>query len=177
MKNMLKEYNKEVRTFALAYLVFGLILCFLNKNILTIATRIIGGLAIVYGGIQLYFYFVKRTSSSAIPLFIGLPTTAFGCLMLFSPESIISIIPIVVGILLIINSIIQMQKSLILKDNGYENWIYNFVVSVILLLIGIILFLKPIQSIAFLLQIIGVCLIVEAISMLISHREVNKYLK
>lgn len=176
MKNILKEYNKEVKLFAFAYFIFGLILCFFNKSLLTMGTRIIGGIMIIFGAIQLYFYFVKRTSSSAIPLFIGLPATAFGCLMLFSPESIISIIPIVVGILLIINSIIQMQKSLILKDYGYENWIYNFGISIVLILVGTLLFLKPIQSVAFLLQIIGVCLIAESISMLISHHEIKKYL-
>ena len=176
MNNILKQYNKEVKQFALIYFILGIILCFFNKSILTMGTRIIGGILIIFGGIELYIYFVKRTSSSAIPLFIGLPVTAFGCIMLFSPESIIAIIPILAGILLIINSIIQLQKSLILKDYGYENWIYNFGISIVLILAGTLLFLKPIQSVAFLLQIIGICLIIESISMLISHHEIKKYL-
>ena len=176
MNNILKQYNKEVKLFALIYFILGLILCFFNKSILTMGTRIIGGILTIFGGLELYIYFIRRTSSSAIPLFMGLPSTAFGCIMVFSPESILSIIPILVGILLIINSIIQLQKSLILKDYGYNNWIYNFGISIILILVGTLLFLKPIQSIAFLLQIIGGCLIIESISMLISHHEIKKYL-
>ena len=177
MKNMFKQYNKEIRNIAFGYIIFGLILCFLNKNLLTIGVRIIGVAALLYGILQLYFYFVKRNSSSAVPLFIGLPCTVFGGLMVFSPESIISIIPIVGGVLLIIHSIIQIQKALILKDNDYENWIWNFAINIILLLTGTIVLLKPLQTVAFLLQIVGVCFVVEGISMLISQKEVKKYLQ
>ena len=177
MKNMFKEYNKEIQMMAVCYILFGIILCLFNKNILMVGARIIGVLVLIYGAIQLYFYFYKRTSTSAVPLFIGLPATAFGALMLFSPESIIAIIPILSGFVIIVHSIIQIQKSLILKDNDYENWIWSFAINVILLLVGTFILLKPIQTVAFVLRIVGICLIVEAISMLISQREVNKYLK
>ena len=177
MKNMFKEYNKEIQMMAVCYILFGIILCLFNKNILMIGARIIGVIVLIYGAIQLYFYFFQRRSASAVPLFIGLPSVAFGALMLFSPESVIAIIPILSGFLIIVHSIIQIQKSLILKDYQYENWIWSFAINIVLLLVGTIILLKPVQTVAFVLKIVGVCLILEAISMLISQREVKKYLK
>lgn len=45
------------------------------------------------------------------------------------------------------------------------------------LVVGVIILLRPIQTLAFILQLVGVCLIIEGVIMLINEHEVNKYIQ
>lgn len=97
--------------------------------------------------------------------------------MIFSPQSLIAIIPVLAGVILIVNSIMQMQRSFILKDHGFDNWLWTFVISVVTMVAGIVVLLQPIQTLAFILQVVGVFLIVEGIIMLFNEHEIKKYMK
>lgn len=161
--------------FALIYFVLGIILCFFNKTILYGATRIIGGVLIIYGALELYLYFGKRTAPSSA-LFAGIPCVLIGLFLLITPQSLVAILPVLCGVILILNSLVQMQKSFALKNSGYTNWIYSFIVSLLILVGGIVLLLHPIQTLNFILQLVGVCLMVEAIVIVFNQIEINKYL-
>ena len=101
--------------------------------------RVFGIIALLFSGYLLYTYFVQRISTSLSPLFIGVPGLLISILMVFSPESILAMLPILVGIILIINSIVHMQKSLILKDFGYPRWNISLIFSILVLITGVIL--------------------------------------
>jgi uncharacterized membrane protein HdeD (DUF308 family) len=163
--------------FALIYFVFGLLLCFFSASILVTATRIIGGLLALYGAFQLYLYFGRRKTINGTYLFAGVPCLLFGLVFVFSPESLISIFPVIGGVVLIINSIMQMQRSFVLKDHGFENWFWTFVLSILLLIAGIVVLLKPVQAMAFILQLVGAGLIVESVVILYNQYELNKVMK
>lgn len=173
---MFKMNSSQSKVMAAIYLVFGLLLCFFSTNILITSTRVIGGILTLYGIWQLYVYFGRRNTTNASSLFVGVPCILFGLVMLVSPESLISIFPVVGGIILIVNSLIQMQKSFVLKDYGFENWVWAFFLSLALLVAGVVILLKPVQSLSFILQLIGVCLIVECVMILFNEYELGKYL-
>ncbi|MEY8257501.1 HdeD family acid-resistance protein [uncultured Dubosiella sp.] len=177
MNNFIKQTNSQQRLFAIIYIVFGIILCFFNKGILIMAARVLGVILLAYGILELYIYFVRRQNVTAIPLYTGLPCTLAGLFMIFSPQSLIAIIPVLAGVILIVNSIMQMQRSFILKDHGFDNWLWTFVISVVTMVAGIVVLLQPIQTLAFILQVVGVFLIVEGIIMLFNEHEIKKYMK
>ncbi|WP_297238036.1 DUF308 domain-containing protein [uncultured Faecalicoccus sp.] len=177
MNHLINPRRKEVRMMALFYILFGLILIFLNKDLLSIAIRILG-VALVAAGITfLYTYFGKRISVDTTPLFAGLPCLLVGIFLILSPESLIAMLPILTGIVIMVNSIIQLQKSFLLKDYGFSNWKISAIVSAICLGIGILLLLKPLQSVAFLMQVIGLSLIVEGVLLFGYDYTLHKYKK
>lgn len=175
MNNFFRQSNSNLRIFALIYIVFGFILCFFNKNILINAARIIGIVLFAYGVYQLFIYFSQRIAATTVSLFSGIPCTLIGAFMFFSPQSIVAVLPVLAGFILIVNSVMQMQKSFILKDHHYDNWIWNFGISLITLIGGLIILLRPIQTLAFILQLVGICLIIEGVIMLFNEHEINKY--
>ena len=177
MYNFFKQANSQLRLFAIIYMVFGLILCFFNKSILTMSARVIGGVLLAYGVYELYVYFMKRQTVSSVPLFTGVPCALIGGFMIFSPESLVAILPVFAGNNLVLNSVMQKKKALKLKDHGIENCIWKFIVSLVTLVVGVIILLRPIQTLAFILQLVGVCLIIEGVIMLINEHEVNKYIQ
>ena len=173
MNYFLKPSDKEINMLAMSYIVFGLLICLFNVTILTMTIRVFGIIALLFSGYLLYTYFVQRISIS--PLFIGVPGLLISILMVFSPESILAMLPILVGIILIINSIVHMQKSLILKDFGYPRWNISLIFSILVLITGVILLSQPIQSLSIIMQILGIALIVEAIFMLINQHILKRY--
>lgn len=177
MNHFINPTRKEVRMLAIFYIVGGLLLFILNNDFLEIAVRILGVILTAVGGTLLYTYFGKRISMDAAPLFSGLPSALIGLLMIVSPESLIAILPILAGIIVIINSIMQLQKAFLLKDYGFENWKITAGIAIASLVVGVILLLRPLQSVAFILQIIGCALIFEGGMLFGFDRTLRKYKK
>lgn len=177
MHHLIHPTHKEVRIAALLYILAGILLFLLNNELLMIVIRILGVILMVVGGTLLYTYFGKRLSVDATPLFSGLPCILIGLLMAFSPESILSILPILTGIVIIINSIMQLQKTFLLRDYGFEGWNITAGIAVLALIVGVVLWLRPLQSVAFILQILGCALIFEGGMLFGFDHTIRKYKK
>lgn len=159
---------------AIIFILFGLVLCIFNVSILTTITKFIGVAALVVSLFFFYTYYKKRETTTFASLFIGLCLLAFGIYMTFFSEQFISAVPMLMGIVLIVNSFVHFQKMLILKDNGYENWKFNLGSAIFILIVGIILLLKPVQSLAIIFKLTGSFLILNAIMILIYQYQLDK---
>ena len=86
-----------------------------------------------------------------------------------------------VGILLIINSLSHFQKVLLLKDNGFEQWKVNlagaiFILAgaIFILVVGIVLLMKPIQSLDFIFSLTGFFLVLNGILIFLDQYFIQK---
>lgn len=176
MRNLFDTSDGQTKLLAAIYLIFGILLCFFARNILLTATRVIGVVMALYGAFELYVYFIRHTSASTNALFVGVPAVLFGLIFTFSPESLIAIFPVVGGIVLIVNSLVQMQKAFVLKDYGCDTWNWTLILAIVLLAAGVIILLRPVQTASFILQIVGISLMAEAVMMFWSQHEIDKYM-
>ena len=174
MKYLNSPSYKEVLSITLFYIIFGLLLCFFNIHILTIATRIFGILLLLFGGFRLYQYFGKRETDHASLLLAGIISLFMGSWMALSPSGVISILPVLTGFIIIFTSLIQFQKSLVLKDLGLRYWYISLFFSILGIIAGCIVFFKPIQTLSFILQLLGIFFIVEGILIFINERYIQK---
>ena len=171
----LKDLDRsDLMIISIIYIVAGILLCFFNISIIMIGCRVIGLVLALVGAYFLYYYFVKRTNTNASPFFVGLPSLLIGLFMLISPESVISMLPIVIGIVFIISSILSMQKAFMLKDMGIPAWKVSLVGDIITLILGIALFFNPLQSLSYFLQVLGVFLIVDGIFLFWNDHMIRK---
>ena len=159
---------------SILFLVFGLILCFFSISLLKTFTCFLGILTIVISICFLYSFYTKRESTSLASLLIGICLLCCGLYMAFFSEQFLSTLPMLVGIVLIINSFVHFQKTLILKDNGFSMWKMNFGCTILILVIGIILLMKPIQSLDIIFKLIGIFLIMNAIIILLNQFLLDK---
>lgn len=159
---------------AILFLAFGLILCFFSVSILKTITCFIGILTIAISLYFLYSFYTKRESTSLASLLIGICLLCGGLYMAFFSEKFISSIPMLAGIVLIINSFVHFKKTLILKDNGFANWKINFGCTIFVLIVGIILLMKPIQSLDIIFKLTGSFLIINSIIILLNQILLDK---
>lgn len=162
-RNFFNPSRKDSLIVALMYLLVGLVFCFFSGGVLTAAVRFIGILLMLFGAYELYIYFGLHRSENTLPLLIGVPAVIFGLILAFWPNWLISFFPIIAGIFLIFNSVIQIQKALVLRSGGFSNWIMVLVLALIMLIFGIVLIMKPMMIINTLVRLTGIALIIEAI--------------
>ena len=128
---MLKKFNKYINIsiiLTLLFLALGiLVVCFPTTSIKVIAI-IIAALLIV-GGIFLIsdygisIFWVNLTA-------VGILSILMGIILLLYPDILVILIPIVVGMFVIVNSIVDIQISLVLKDCGYNMWFLSIILSI-----------------------------------------------
>ena len=170
----MKETKTEAISSAILCILSGLVLCIFNVSILTTITRVIGCIFLVIAILFLYTYFKKRNSTTLTTLVLGIFLLSVGLYMSFEPKKFISILPMLVGILLIINSLSHFQKVLLLKDNGFEQWKVNLAGAIFILVVGIVLLMKPIQSLDFIFSLTGIFLVLNGILIFLDQYFIQK---
>ena len=170
----MKQMKKETISAAIICIIFGLILCIFNVSILKTITTIIGIFSILAALFFLYNYFGKRMSSTLISLLLSILLLILGLYMCINPIQFISALPMLAGIVLIINALAHFQKVLLLKDNGFNKWKVNFAGALFILIIGILLLMKPVQSLNFIFQLVGAFLILNGILIFIDQYYLDK---
>ena len=112
---MLKKFNKYINIsiiLTLLFLALGiLVVCFPTTSIKVIA--IIIAILLIVGGIFLIsdygisIFWVNLTA-------VGILSILMGIILLLYPDILVILIPIVVGMFVIVNSIVDIQLSLVL---------------------------------------------------------------
>ena len=100
-----------------------------------------------------------------------------GIIVISNPKAIASIIPFVLGVLIVINSTAKIDYSFRLKKNKNTLWISTLVVALIALVCGVLLIFNPFAGAEFITKIIGIILLVYAILDIISTIRISKELK
>lgn len=176
MKSYLQQTTKQTASLALLYILGGIFMCFFSAEVLINLVRVIGACFLIYGIYQAYLYFAHRTLNSSAAILYSIPCIIGGLILLARPTWLISFFPIVVGVIMLINGILQIQRSMILKDARFTGWGFNTLFAIVLMIGGAFLIFNPMGAVKNLLKIGGIFLIVEGIFMLIQSFETKKYL-
>ncbi|MEO2652521.1 DUF308 domain-containing protein, partial [Enterococcus mundtii] len=100
-------------------------------------------------------------------LFSAIAFLIFGLIVFLFASAIVSILPILLGLMILANGAFQLFISLNTKSKGWSLY------SVILLIGGLILLFNPFQSLMVLFQIFGGILIFMGISEIINYFKVR----
>ncbi|MGN1276508.1 MAG: DUF308 domain-containing protein [Floccifex sp.] len=155
--------------------VTGLIICFFNIHLVRGASRVIGMITVILGLCLMYLYF-SRPKIEHSPFFIGLICILIGGFMAIKPDAILSILPIIVGLIVTLGSIMQLKKTWILKKFQDPRFPFVLVFNLIFLIIGLSLFLNPIQSLSNIIKIVGIIMVFYSLYSLLGAILANQYL-
>ena len=114
---------------------------------------------LVLGGLFLVFGYMEYKSKSVIV--IGILYIVFAALI---ARVLMSIIPILLGIIIAVNGIIKLQYSLEIKKNIPDSrWQLMLLAAVIMLVVGVVILLNPFKTNNLIIRIIGGILVFESI--------------
>ncbi len=168
MKFLKKKFNEMIRSSlitSIILLLVGLLLIVKPEEVLSLISIIIGIGILIIGifGLLNYIRDLQEDHSMSLDIIYGIICIIVGSVLIINTKIVGSILPIVLGIWMVINSVIKAQYTLLLKENGNSKWKITLIFSIFTLICGILFIFNPFKGAAFITQIIGIIVVVYAI--------------
>jgi len=151
---------------AAAYIALGIVLIAHPGFTGIVICRAAGVLALVFGGVRAVTALRSRDGSIFFQtdLLIGVLLLAFGIFTLTRPDVILSVLPVILGVYLLMESVGKFQRAAVLKRLGYVRWWLILLFGVLAAALGALLLLYPFQAAETMLMFLGASLVLDGIS-------------
>ena len=163
MREMLKKMFTLSIFSSILFIVIGLLLFFKPGDTLKTISYVIGGLILVFGIFGVARFTKSEKKGLNFDLIYAILSFIAGLIIIFNPEALASIIPIVLGIWIVINSAIKIQYSFYIKTDTSKKWVATLTMSLITLICGIVLLFNPFKAASYVAQAVGLFIIVYAV--------------
>ena len=124
-------------------------------------------LLFLFFGIASVLMYVRseiKTPYTSTILVLGIILGSLGVYILLNPRIFASLIPLVIGVFMIADSISKLSAALDLRKYGYINWWHMLLMSFIILGCGLLLVFNPFEAISLTIMVIGFILIIDSLS-------------
>ncbi len=155
-----KELNISLIT-SLIYIVIGIIVIARPEATLSIVSKTIALLLILYG-IILTVINIRDIKEESTLLF-GVLAIVMGIALLIYPNSLSILISLGLGIWFISSSVTRMKFSVLVRDIAEMNWLVILISSIITLIIGISFVFMPLASAVALTKVSGIMMIIYSV--------------
>lgn len=152
---------KAVNVTPYIYMAVGLFMIISPKTISNFICYLLGGIILLFASNQIFSFIQDKYSK--FKLVLGTLALLLGSYIILNPESFISFIPFVAGVIILIDSVTKIVQSLDLKKSGYERWSHITITSILMFLFGLFLFFNPFDAIEIVIRILGIFLIIDGI--------------
>lgn len=176
MERLMKKFFKSSIVMSLLLITLGILLVFYSEVTIISISYVIGGILIAIGVLAI-LKFIKNANSKnpdSLDIVYGMVSIILGILVITHPSAIASFIPLVIGIMIMINSGTKLQYALELKANKNKIWKSTMVIAIISAVCGVLLLFNPFKGAVVITQIIGIFILIYAVLDLISTISIRK---
>lgn len=179
---MLKKLKWNSIICAVLFIILGCILIAYPKTAAQTLCRMIGIILMIGGGVTIITYFFRPIDSAFYrnDFVIGMVEMMLGLIAVAKTKDIVSLIPVIFGIIVVISGLIKLQTAIDLHSLGASNQLPVIIMALINLLFGFLLIWAPFSP-SLLMTYIGFCLLYSGITDFIlavwlstKYREFNK---
>lgn len=159
-------------------LILGFFLIFFPGISSKILCIIIGSLMAGYGIFDIISFITNsRPYSFRQGLFSGVLTTALGLAFIVQAEQLVNLLSIVLGILIIIESIVNLRRALLIKEMGFGYWYITLILSFLTFAAGLIIIVYPNLFVGFIFTLIGIIIVAQCVIDIWSIHRITKLKK
>lgn len=163
MKETLKRIKADAIVSALLCIGLGVVIFAWPETTIDIFCKVIAAALMVMGAVYLVSYFIARLIHPFSGI-LGLLVLLVGVWIFLKPESVVSLIPIVIGVILAIHGIQDLKLAIESKGHGYEKWWTMLIIALISLGLGVVCISNAFGLVKVATKIIGIALIYDGIS-------------
>lgn len=170
MKGFLNSRRVSCALSALCFIALGVFLLGWPDLSRIWICRLLGAALLVTGGVYVISHFVKSKGAAVVfqyDLILGVILAIVGVWLLTTPDLIITFLQYILGAILVIHGVIDLQGALNLRSGGSSHWWSACLIALITLALGAIVIWNPFASINALLMLVGIALIYDGITDLV----------
>lgn len=170
-------HNKKLRAAKYGYIILSLLICVLGIVLIAVPNFSVsllcwlgGILLIAFGCVKILGYFSKDLYRLAFQydLAFGILLIALGFLLLLRTDTMIHIICMLLGVLILADSLLKIQIAIDSKVFGIRRWWMILAVAIVTAVVGLLLLFRPHESSAAVMILLGVSLLGEGILNLVT---------
>lgn len=182
MESKIKGFKWDTILSSLLYVTVGTLMVIFPVSVIKSLCYTIAIIIIVMGVVKIISFLLKEQQEgfARTGLASGIIFIAIGAFIAIRSEVIISVIPFVLGILILFSGISKLQYALQLRKYSKDNNAM-LITSVINIVLGIVLAFNPFRAAKLMLIIMGVCMIMTGLSDIISaiyfYRKIRDHIK
>ncbi|MTQ98649.1 hypothetical protein GMD88_17890 [Pseudoflavonifractor sp. BIOML-A6] len=179
MREFLKNMKVSFLLASVLYIALGLVLLIWPGITSDLICLSFGLLLLIYGIITIISFFVhdSRLGTFRFELILGIVAAAAGLLFLIKPEFVKSVIPVVLGIYIIIDALLNLKRSLELHSLQYGRWWVILVLSLVSVALGVLILFRPGMTADVLIMVIGGVFVYNGLSDLWSIFKISRITK
>ncbi len=178
-RNQTKGIRLEMLISAVMYIIAGAILLLFPETTARTICYMIAIVIMAIGFIKIITYLVRGLEQNMYKndLVVGLICFVLGFIFIFKVKLIISIIPILLGILVLISGFSKLQSSLDVKRMKNGNWMYFLIIALINIGLGLLCIFSPFKIAKTMIRLIGLAMIFSGITDLVGNVYMSRKLK
>lgn len=163
---LLKQLKWDTLLMGVLYILLGVVALVIPETMERLLGFLIGVVLIIAGAVSMISYLLRDAHQNYYhnDFLHGLLGILLGIVVLYKAEIIISLVPFLLGTLVLVSGLSKLQDVIDLKRLEYGNWIFMLVLAIINIVLGLILIFNPMAVAELLFRLLGVGLIFSGIT-------------
>lgn len=170
MDNKIKGFKWDTVLSSVLYVIVGTLLVIFPISVIKSLCYAIAIIIMAIGIIKIITFLLKEQQEgfTRTGLISGIVFIIIGAFIAIRSKTIISVIPFILGILILFSGISKLQYTMQLRKFSDEKNGTMLITSIINIVLGIVLAFNPFRGAKVMLIILGICMIITGLSDLIS---------
>ena len=171
------KWNSNVNSIIL--LALGLLLLIFPIESISIAGYLIASILLLLGAsyiIKIYKYRNELTTGDIIYIILSIASIVLSISIFIDPTWIIRVLNILVGVILILSALINLNNILKFKKDRTTSWWVYLSLILLVLLLGILVIVNPLWLAKVITRLAGLSLIISTLISMLLTKKVNKVL-
>ncbi len=179
MERFMTKFLKSSLISSITLLIISLFLFFETEATIITISYIIGSILIAIGTITIMKYInnLKSSIRNELDIIYGVGMAILGIIVISNPKGLASIIPFILGIIMIITSATKLQISLDIMKKNEGKMTTSTILLLMTCICGVVLIFNPFSGAKILAKIIGVIILIYAILDIVSTFKIQKIIK
>lgn len=175
----LKKQKLWLIALTVAMMLIGIFLILRPKTSAEIICLLIGAALCVIGAVRMICYLCRGVMVlwHRYELPLGMLDAILGIYFLSRPQSMITIMPVAIGIAMIVDSVFKLEASLELRAFGARGYMPSLLLSLINIIAASFLILHPFEGTSALMIYLGILLLLDGIQSLVFIHKVSEKLR
>jgi uncharacterized membrane protein HdeD (DUF308 family) len=175
MRDFWQHLKMDYLLSSLMCIILGIIFIVYKGGVVNVLGMAIAILLIVFGGIMAGS-FLLNLATNGFAMFAGMLILAAGVWFLLMPSVVVSVIPVVIGILLLSHGIRAIKESVSAHKYGYSSMGLSIVLGIVSIVCGVICIFDAFGVMENAIMLVGIILVFNGlsniwVSMRVSHAE------
>lgn len=163
MKELFKRVKIDLIISAIVCVALGVVLLIWPVEAIDVFCKVLAASLIFMGVLQLISYLAARLIHPFSGI-VGAILLVAGFWIFITPQSVVSLIPIIVGVVLAIHGLQDIKLALEAKANGYGKWWIMFLIAFIGVALGVLCIIDSFGVVTLATQVIGAALIYDGLT-------------